>query len=186
MLQSHSESVALSHRTACSFLIIEQTTSILEVCDLGTFLHHVVDRTVIEVVSCKVHLVVQQSEGTVETTHPRCGDTVSAAPTAHAHTHSAATAAHALHHAAGHVVESAVVGIVSIENDADLTLVSKTTDHRSTLISPVIHIGSGSRNIVTAATHDVSEPALHHSRLHSQVDDCLMLTVIDTGKDSLI
>ena len=38
-----------------------------------------------------------------------------------------------------------------------------------------------------AATCDrITEDSVHHSRLHRKVDDGLVLTVIDTGKDSLI
>ena len=138
------------------------------------------------IVSGQLHIAVEKVESTVKASHPGCGDTVATAPAAHSTTHSAATATHALHHAAGHIIETAVVCIVSIKDYADLAFISKSSDHCGALITSVIHVGSGSRNIVTAATHDISEPAFHHSRLKGQVNDSLLITIVDTGKEGLI
>ena len=139
MLKTDTEPVALGHGSARSYLIIEKTCTVIEVCDLGAFFHHIVDGSVIEVVSGKVHLFVKQGERSVHTTHPGCGNAVSTAPASHSTAHSSAST-HALHHTAGHIVETSVVCIVAVQDDTDLALVSKAADHGSTLISPVVHV----------------------------------------------
>ena len=185
MLQTHSETMAERTGGADSVVVIEQAGIVIDGLDSGCLLDHVPDIAAMHVVSSKFHITVVQVEGSVETAHPRCGDAVSTAPAAHSHTHSAASA-HALHHTAGHIVESTVVGIVSVENDAYLAVIGKSADHSGTLIAEVIHIGTSSGDIMSASGHKVSEPSVHHARLHRKVYHSLFLTVINAGEQCLV
>ena len=63
---------------------------------------------------------------------------MSASPAAHSHTHTAST--HVLHHRTCDIVETSVVGIVSVKDHTYLTLVCETSHHRSSLETRVAHI----------------------------------------------
>ena len=70
MFQTDTESVALGHCAVITVLIVQETASVIKICDLGTFLHDLIDGTVLQVVSGKVHVTVAKSEGTVKSSHP--------------------------------------------------------------------------------------------------------------------
>ena len=184
MLQSHSEAMSLRSGPAGTVLVIEEAAAIIKICDSRALLYHVPYGTVMHIVSGKLHISVKEVECTVQASHPRCSDTVPTAPAAHSTAHSACT--HSLHHTAGHIVEATVVGVVSVKDDAYLTGLCKSSDHRSTLIAPIVHIRTRTRHIVSATGHQVTEPSFHHSRLEREVDHCLLLTIVNTGEKRLI
>ena len=185
MFQTYSEPVTLREGVVGSFLIIKQTASVIKICDLRTLLFHELVGAVVKVVSSKVHISIKQSEGSVQTSHPCVGDSVVAAPSAHSATHSTASP-HILHHASGNIIETTVVSVVAVKDYTYLAFVSEPSHHGSSLISPVIHVRAFSGDVMSSATHYVSEPALHHSRSERKVDNCLFLSVIDSCELRLI
>ena len=185
MLKTHSYTMSLRKGIVGSECPVVKVF-IFKICSLVGFLDDILVRTVVKIITRKVHISVKQSKGTIDTAHPCGRDTVVATETALSTSHAAASATHISHHASGDIVETAVIGIVSIEDDAELALVRKTAYHGGTLITPVIHIRSGTRHIVSAAAHDISEPALGHTWTQLEVNDCLLLTIIDTCKHGLI
>ena len=132
--------MALSPCSVDTLLVVDQACAVFKICNLRTFFQHVSDGSVVEVVASELHLVIQEGEGSVETSHPGCSDAVAAAPAAHSAAHSATATAHTLHHTAGHIIETAVVGVVGIHNHTDLALVSKASDHSCSLETRIGHI----------------------------------------------
>ena len=140
MFESHSQTMSLAACLVCSVLVIQKAASVIKISDSRAFLDDISDIAAVHIVSGQLHIAVEKVKSTVKASHPGCGDTVATAPAAHSTTHSAATATHALHHTAGHIIETAVVCIVSIKDYADLAFISKSSDHCRALITSVIHI----------------------------------------------
>ena len=131
-------------------VVIYELVAAVKVCYLVALLEDRHDGSVVEVVAGKVHVTVQQGEGTIGSAHPRCGDTTVVAEKSATTAHAATAASHIAHHAACHVIEATVVGIVAIEDDADLALVGETAYHCRTLITPV-SVSPGLLKVVSAA-----------------------------------
>ena len=140
MFESHSQTMSLAAGLIGSVLVIQKAASVIKISDSRAFLDDIPDIAAVHIVSCQFHVTVEKVESTVQTSHPGSSDTVATAPAAHSTAHSAATASHALHHTAGHIIETAVVCIVSIKDYADLAFISKSSDHCRALITSVIHI----------------------------------------------
>ena len=185
MVKPHAEPVPVAGRGVISVIVISQDTAVIHVCGPGALLLHISLRASVHVVPVELHVVVQQIECPVGTGHPGCGDAV-AAPAACAAAHSAGTS-HRLHHASRNVIESPVVGIVPVQNDADLAVVRKTPGHSGCLIAPVACISDILlQHVMTAAGHHIAEPSVHHPGLHGQVYNCLLVTVIYSGELGLL
>ncbi len=163
-----------------------EAAAVVKIVRQPAVLGHIFIAAVVEVVPCKVHVPVQKGERAVKTAHPRGRDAVSAAPAALAAAHSASATPHIAHHRAGKVVEPPVVGVVAVEDEADLTLVREASHHGRALIAPVVHVIVGARHVMSAAGHYVAEPSLHHSRLDGEVDDGLLVAVVDAREHRLV
>ena len=185
VLQAHSEAVAVGEAVAAAVGVGDEGGAIGKVCFLVGGFFDVGDAAVVEVVSAEVHLVAKEVPVAVHAAHPGGGDAVGIAPAATATSHSAAASHHGIHHGAGEVVETAVVGIVGIGNDAELALVSEFTGHEGSLPAPVVHGAFLGGKVVTAAGHGVSKDAVHHAGTHGKVDDGLFFTVVDPGEFGL-
>ena len=153
-------------------------------------------RSVVEVVAGKLHISVKEIVSGIGTSHPRSGDTVSSAEashaTAHAAAHHSAASHHSTHHSAGKVVESSVIGVVRIQDDAYLAVLLEVSDDSCALVTPplirklmVIIIVALVRCIMTASGHHITEPAVHHALVDRKVDDGLLITVVNAGKSCL-
>ena len=184
MLQTYSKPMSLRESHTLAVSIAEKMASVWFICNLRSRLFYVLIRTVVKVVSCKIHIAVKQGERTIQTSHPCSGNaavTTPAATTAHS-----TAAAHISHHTTSHVIKSAVIGIISVQNQADLAFVSKSSDHGSTLITPVIHIRTRPWNIMAATAHNVTKPAFCHTWTEFEVNNSLFLSIIDSSKHCLI
>ena len=186
MVDPETDAIAVAVGIAPAIRGIDQAGPVVPIGHLIRGLFYRPFGAVVEIVPFQFHLVVEKVEGTVHTAHPGRGDTVSAAETAAAPAHAAATAAHALHHAAGQVVKAPVIGIVPVQDDADLALVGELARKGGTLetIVPLARIRS--RHVMTAAQHHIPERTLFHARMERQIDDGLIVSVIDTRKLGLL
>ena len=185
MVQTSSETMSLSKGIVLSLCRIQQAAAVLHICSLGCTFLDILVRTVVEIVSGEVHIAVKKCERAVQSSHPSGGYAVIAAPAALTATH-ASSASHIAHYAASHIIETTVVGIVSVQDETELALVGEPSYHRGTLISPVVHIRPGSRYIVSATAHNVSEPPLCHTGTKLKVDYCLFLAIVNTRKHRLV
>ena len=182
VLQAHTEAVTVREAVAGTVRIGDEGGAVRAVGLLVGVLQDIPDGTIIEVVASQLHLVVEEVEVGVHTAHPGGVDAV-AAPAA---AHHAAAAHHSSHHIAGEVVETAVVGIVGIGDDADLALFREAAAHEGTLPAPVVQALLAGGDVVTAAAHQVAEHAVHHPLLHAQVNHRFVFSVIDAGEFGLL
>ena len=195
MLQAHAETVAVGIRPVETGLRqavpVEQVRTVLKVGPLEALLLHHAAGVAVGVIGPELHLVVEEVPGAVQTAHPGGGDAVAATPAALAAAHASATAAHPLHHAAGEVVETAVVGIVSVQDEADLALVGEAADEGAALVARIAGIGAEGRlrvalDVMSAAGGHIPAHTVHHSLVDGQVDDRLLLSVVDAGELRLL
>ena len=135
------------------------------------------------IVAAELHLVVEEVGSAVETGHIGGCNSVASAPAALSTAHSAA--AHIAHHRACEVVESAVVGIVGVENSAYLVVFVEIAHEAAGLPAPVAG-DIGRRDVVAGAAEDVAEHALHHSGLDAEIEDSFLLAVVNSRKFSLV
>ena len=186
VLDAKAQSVTVRAAVAQTVVVGDEGRSILEVGLLVGILLDIGFRPIIEVVAAEVHLVAEEVPVAVDAAHPAREDAVGAAPAA---AHAAATAhsaaAHRTHHVAGEVVETAVVGIVAVEDDADLALVGEAAAHEGTLITPVVVAVLVLREVMAGSGHRIAEEAVHHAALDGQVDDGFLLAVVDAGEFGL-
>ena len=191
VLQAEADAVAVGEGIVVARLRvrIDQGRAVLHVGLLVSLLKDLLPRVVVHVVSGEVHVAVEEGPGAVQAAHPGGRDAVSAAPAALAAAHApaaAGAAAHGLHHAAGQVVEAAVVGVVGVENEAQLGLFRELAHHEGALVPPVIEVVGRLREVVAAAEHRIAEHAVHHALLHGQVDDVFLVAVVDAGEFGLL
>ena len=187
MLQAHAKAVAVSVTGAYTVGLGDERGAIVLVCFLvGRFLN-VHDGTVVEVVGAQVHLVAHEVPVAVYAAHPGGSDAVGVStPAAHSTAHAATAAHHVTHHVAGQVVETAVVGVVGIDDDAYLAGLRELAGHEGTLPAPVVNGAFLGGKVVTAAGHGVTKDAVHHALLDSEVDDSFLFTVVDAGELGLL
>ena len=171
---------------AGAFGTVDEVVVVVYVGSLVAALEHILPGMVEEIVGAEVHIAVQQSPGAVRTGHVGGGDAVVASPSALAASHAAATAAHVAHHRACEVVESAVVGVVAVQDDAELSLLGEIAKECRSLVTPVGVCRVVGGNIPSGSGHDVAEGSLHHSGLDVQVDHLLLFTVVDAGELRLL
>ena len=187
MLQAHAKTVSVGKAVAQAVVIGNKGGAIGSEGLFVGILGHIDDGTVVQVVGTQLHPVIEEVEVTVDTAHPGGGNAIAvAAEAAAAHTHHAATAHHATHHVAGEVVETAVIGVVGIEDDAHLAVFREAATHEGALPAGVVHHALLGRNVVTATGHYVAEDAVHHALLDAQVNHGLILTVVDAGEGGLL
>ena len=187
VLQAHAKAVAVREAVALAVRVRIQRAAVGQISLFIGVLGNIHDGTVIEVVATQGHLLVKQVPVTVDAAHPGGGDAIGAAPvSAAAHTAHAATAAHhGVHHGAGEVVEPTVVGVVAIEDDADLAVLRKAAAHGRRL--PAGCIGTtGCGQVHAAAHHGIAKQAVHHAPFHGKVDDGFFFTVVNTRKLCLL
>ena len=80
----------------------------------------------------------------------------------------------------------AVVGVIAVQYDAYLLIITKVAYEARALIAPVTHCVLRRRHVMSAATHYVTEPPFHHSFLDAQVNDGFFFAVIYACEHSLI
>ena len=166
-------------------VVVVDEVGAIQIGGLFALGYDVVVGTVEKVVGSQVHLVVEEGPRTVGAGHVRRGDAVSTAhesPAASA----ASAAAHIAHHAAGEVVEAAVIGIVGIEDYAQLPVFGEVADETGALVAPVVRDSLRSGDVVSDASHEIAECAVHHTLLDRKVDDGFFLAVVDAGELSLL
>ena len=137
MLEPDSQTVTVGESVVVAAVVIGKDRTVLKVCVLDAFLIDNPVGPVVKVVSAEIHSVVKEGPGSVETGHPGLGDSVPAAPASLAAAHSAATSAHSLHHPAGDIVETTVVGVVGIEDEADIALGCELSYEGTALIAEI-------------------------------------------------
>ena len=185
MVHPDADAVSVGTGAACTLGMVKKI-SVVKICALVLCLGHILVRIVVEIVAVKLHLVVEKRPAAIGSRHPGCGDAVPASPAALAAAHAALPAAHIAHHAAGKVVETAVVGVVAVQDDAQLLLVGEFSHKSSPLPAPVVG-GSGGflvgrRQVVSSSAHDVPESSFHHPGLDGDVYHFLFLAVVDAGE----
>ena len=181
VVEPDAETVAVGIREARILLVVEQII-VVQISGLGCGRQHVLSGMVEKVVAAKVHLAVTESPGSVGAGHVGRGD-AGIVPESPA---SAAAAAHIAHHIAGQVVEAAVIGVVGVQDHAELTLVGEVAEEARSLVAPVVHQSFGGRDVVTDASHHVTERTVHHAALHRKVDHGLLFAVVDAGEFCLL
>ena len=186
VLKAHSETMSVGAGGIISGIRGYKAASVVEIVGEFAVFGDIFVAAVIEVVSGKVHIPVKKSKCPVESAHPRGSDAVSASPAALSPAHSTATSSHIAHHRAGEVVESTIIGVIAIENETDLAFIGESSHHSRALIAPVVHIIARTRHVVSATGHNVSEPALHHSRLDGKVYHSLLISIVDAREHRLI
>ena len=186
VLQTYAEAVTVREAVAETVGVGDEGGTVVAVSLLISTLLHVDDGAVVQIVGAQLHLVSEEIPVAVDTAHPGRGDAVVATPAAHSTAHHTATAHHVAHHTAGQVVETAVVGIVGIGDDGELTLLGEAAAHEGTLPAPVVHALALGREVVAAAGHHIAEDAVHHALLDGEVDDGFVFTVIDAGEFGLL
>ena len=186
MVDPETDAIAVAVGIAPAIRGIDEAGPVVPIGHLIGGLFHRPFGAVVEIVPFQFHLVVEKVEGAVHTAHPGRGDTVSAAESATAPAHAASAAAHALHHAAGQIIESPVVGIVPVQDDADLAFVGELARKGGTLetIVPLARIRS--RHVMTATQHHIPERTLFHARMERQIDDGLLVSVVNPRKLGLL
>ena len=72
-------------------------------------------------------------------------------------------------------------------------MILEVTDDGTGLVTPsfigklvLVIIISLIRNVMSATSHEISEPSVHHSFIDREVDDEFLLTVVDSGKYRLV
>ena len=104
----------------------KKTLTFGDECGSGTLFIYSVVRAVVQVVSKELSiLIAPYVETTIDTSHPRCGDTVSHT----AHSTSPSEISHTSEHGAVHVVKTSVVSIISVGYDTNLIIVTEFSDH---------------------------------------------------------
>ena len=186
VLQAHAKAVAVREAVTLAVRVRVQRTAIGQIGFFIGILRHVHDGAVVQVVAAQVHFLVQEVPVAVHTAHPGGGDTVGAAPATATHTAHAATAAHhGVHHGAGEVVEPTVVGVVAIEDDADLAVLRKAAAHGRRLPAGCIRT-TGCGQVHAAAHHGIAKQAVHHAPFHGKVDDGFFFAVVNARKLCLL
>ena len=149
MVKTHTEPVAIGpggiDPGVVNSVAVNQLAAVTESCCLDASGKDIALGIVIKVVAADIHPVVEKVTGSVQATHPRAQDAVSAAEaaaSAHA-AHAAATAAHSAHHIPGEVIESSSVGIVGVENQAEIGMLVEPSNKGSPLITEVVRGGEG-------------------------------------------
>ena len=139
---------------------------------------------VVEVVTSNIHLIVEKVSRTIETCHPRTCDTVAATAEA-----AATAASHATHHVAGEVIETAVIGVVTVKDQTEIGVLIETAHKGSTLITGIVICakGTGGLGKVSAgAERQPSDQAIHHTFFDTEVDHLLLIPILYAGKLSLL
>ena len=124
VLKSDSKPVSLGIGDILSSVVIYGICVVIHICNLAAVLGDISIGTVIQIVADKLHVPVKKVERAVCPGHPGSRDTV--APPASSTPPEAPGASHRLHHASCHIIEAPVVGIVGIQDDAQLALLPET------------------------------------------------------------
>ncbi|CCY37433.1 unknown [Alistipes sp. CAG:831] len=148
--------------------------TVIEEGGTAAALLHVADHTVVEIVRPELAVAVPADVHIgVDSSHPGGHDTSAVA----AEAASAHTASHS------HVAETAVIGVVAVEDDADLIVLGEASHHAGCLETGRVLLGL---EIMASAGSHVAEPRFQKSRLDTEVDDLFFLTVVDTGELGLV
>ena len=174
-------------RIAISVIIIYKAGAIIQECRLLADFFNRVFVIVIEVIGSEIHFIVEESPGTIHTTHPGGADTVALSPTALSTAHSTAASTHSTHHGTRKVVKTTVISIITVQDKAQLALVGKSSGKCRSLVSPVtITIRSVLRPVMTSTCHHISEDAVHHTLLDGKVYHGLLLSVVNASELCLV
>ena len=185
VLKPDSETVALGEGVGPAVTVGNEVPSVVLVGNLARRLFYLLLAAIVEIVASQIHSAVQQGPDSVESAHPGSEYAAVVSPHSAATAHSAAAASHCGHHGPGHIVEAPVVGVVSIQYQADLPLVCEIPHHSCAL--PACRLAEAyGLDVVSATAHNIAEPAVHHSPLYAEVDDGLLLAVVNAGEHCLV